>query len=280
MPSLNTYADISSFVNTVWADAMLVARENSVMPALVQNFRDMTGAALRKNGKYNSLTINQVAETDDLTSQSFAPSVDQTLTPYEYGAQAFVSDLRFESDPFQTRQDTTLELGQAMGQKVDTLLVGGFSSLTAGTSGAAGSNMSWAVFFSALTKLRAAYAPLPYVCVMHPYQYYSMGTAIAPGVTVTNSPAVQDEILNRFFMGNISGVDIYLDGNITSGTSCFGAMFSRNALALDWRRAPRINPQRNESRRGLELNLSAVFAYGVWRPAFGVAINTAGTAPA
>lgn len=280
MAAINTYSNISSFVNTVWEDAMLVARENAVMPALVTVFNDRDGMALRKNAKYGQVTINQVSESDDFTSQAFTPSVDQTLTPYEYGAQFFITDQRVESDIYGIRQDAALELGRGLGQSVDTYLAGLFSSMTAGTSGTGGSDMTWAVFFSALTKLRAAYAPQPYVAVLHPYQWYSMGTAIAPGVTVTNSPALQDEFVRRFFVGNVAGVDIILDGNITSGTSTFGGMFSRNALALDWRRAPRIEPERDASRRGIELNLSAIFAYGVWRPQYGVAINTAGTAPA
>lgn len=280
MPQYNTYSDISSLVNTVWADAMLIARENSVMPALVTVLTDLNGMAVRKNAKYGSVTINAVGESDDLTSQAFTPSTDQTLTPYEYGAQFFLTDSRLETDNWAVRNDAALELGRGMGQKIDTLLAGDFSSMTAGTSGAAGTNMSWANFFSALTKMRAAYAPLPYVCVMHPYQWFALGTAVAPGVTVTNSPALQDAITDRFFVGNVSGVDIYLDGNISSGTACNAGMFSRPAVALDTRRAPRIEPERDSSRRGWELNLSAVFAHGVWRPQYGVLIQTAGTAPA
>lgn len=280
MPSINTYSDISGFVNTVWEDAMLVARENNVMAGLVTVFNDRSGMALRKNASYSSVTINQIGEADDLTSQAFTPSVAQTLTPYEYGAQFFLTDQRLESDIYAVRQDAALELGQGLGSKVDEDIVGLFSSLTAGTTGSAGTDMTWGNFFAALTKLRAAYAPLPYVCVLHPFQWHSLGTIIAPGVTVSNSPMLQDEIVRRFFVGNVSGVDVYLDGNITDGTATYGGMFSRNSLALDWRRAPRIEPERDASRRGWELNLSAIYAKGVWRPANGVAICTAGTTPA
>ena len=47
-------------------------------------------------------------------------------------------------------------------------------------------------------------------------------------------------------------------------------MFSRDALGYDLRRAPRLEPERDASRRGIELNMTAVFAAGVWRPGFGV----------
>jgi len=97
-PQLNTEADISALVNTIFADAMFTARENSVMPALVRVFNDQRGLALRKNNKYGTATINAINETDDLTSQAFTPTADQTLTPYEYGAQFFLTDSRIESD--------------------------------------------------------------------------------------------------------------------------------------------------------------------------------------
>jgi len=276
----NTAADINTFVNTVWEDAMLVARDNNVMSGLVTGFGDLQGLAVRTNAKYGTAVFNQIAETDDLSSQAFTPTTDQSLTPYEYGAQFFLTDSRIETDIFAARQDASTELGAAYGQSIDKYLSGLFSSLTAGTVGAAGSNFTWANFFAAITIMRRAIAPRPWVAVLTPEQWHCLGTAIAPGVTVTNSPMLQDEFVRQFFVGNVSGVDIYTSANIVAGTSVYGAMFSRNALALDMRRPFRLEPERDASRRGFELNASSVYAYGVWRPQYGVAINTAGTTPA
>jgi hypothetical protein len=279
--NINTYADISSLVNTIWEDAMLIARENSILPSLVRNFNDQQGMAVRKNAKYGSgATISQVGESDDLTSQAFTPSADQTLTPYEYAGQYFITDTRMETDQYNVKNDAANDLGLALGGTVDALLASKFSSLTGGTVGAAGADMTWTTFFNAMTKMRRALAPRPWVCVLTPEQWGCMGTAISPGVTVTNSPYLQDEFARQYFVQNVGGVDIFLSANIATGTSVFGAMFSTVSLALDWRRAPRLEPQRDASRRGIELNLSSVFAYGPWRPQYGIAINTAGTAPA
>lgn len=275
----NTEANIASFVNTVWEDAMLVARDNNVMSALVTRFGDLSGLALRKNASYGTVVFNQIGESDDLSSQAFTPSVSQTLTPYEYGAQFFITDSRIETDIYAVRQDASLELGAGFGQAVDKNLVGLFSSLTGGTVGSAGSDLTWANFFAAVTKMRRALAPRPWVCVLTPEQWHCLGTAIAPGATVTNSPYIQDEFVRQFYVASVSGVDIFTSANITSGTSVFGGMFSRNALALDVRRPFRVEPERDASRRGFELNASSIYAYGVWRPAYGIAINTAGTAP-
>jgi hypothetical protein len=276
---MNTYNDISSFVNTIWEDAFLVARDNNVVAGLVTGFTGQ-GMAVRKNATYGSVTVNSLVETDDLVSQAHTPSVSQTLTPAEFGAQIFINDQRLDSDIFGARSNAAIELGQAFGQAVDIALLGDFSSLTAGTVGTAGSNLTWANFFAAQSILRMNFAPAPYACVLSPYQWHCLGTAIAPGVTVTNAPALQDALMDRWFVGNVSGVDIYVDGNIAAGTSVGGGMFARPAIALDWRRAPTLEPQRDASRRGWELNYTMIYAHGVWRPTFGVYINTAGTAPA
>jgi hypothetical protein len=272
MPSLNTYSNISSFVNTVFEDAMFVARDNNLMAALVTVYNDRTGLALRKSSEYGTATMQTIAETDDLTSQAFTPAVLSTLTPAEAGAQFFLTDSRIESDPFAAREDATMELGLATAQKIEKDLLGNFSSLTGGTIGAAGTVITWGHFFAMLSVLRGRNAPLPYVAVLHPYQWHALGKAIAPGATVTNSPAIQDAVTRNFYVGSVSGVDIYTSANITVDGSddAYGAMFSRQALALDVRRAPRLEPERDASRRGWELNISTVYAHGIWRPRFGV----------
>ena len=58
-----------------------------------------------------------------------------------------------------------------------------------------------------------------------------------------------------------------------------GAVFPRNAIALDWRRRPRVEPERDASRRGWEFNMSSVYAHGVWRPALGVQFIFDASAP-
>lgn len=276
--AINTEADIAAFVNVVWADALLVARDNNVMLPLVTSFGDLQGLALRKNAKYGTATFNQIAEQDDLTSQAFTPSVDQTLTPYEYGAQFFITDSRMETDIFPLRGDASRELGAAYGQKIDTYLSGLFSSLTGGTCGGTTTDMKWATFLKGLTKMRRTLAPRPWRCVLSPEQYMCLGTAIAPGVTVTNAPELQDIFIRQYYVNTVAGVDIFIDGNIGTGATVYGGIFSPSAIALDMRRAFRLEPERDASRRGLELNVSSVFAYGVWRPQYGVAICTAGTA--
>jgi hypothetical protein len=58
-----------------------------------------------------------------------------------------------------------------------------------------------------------------------------------------------------------------------------GGIFPKDAIAMDWRRPVRVEPQRDASRRGTEYNMSAVYAHGVWRAGLGVKMIFDATAP-
>lgn len=84
--ALNTAAQITAYFCTIYEDAMFVAREAAVMPALVTSFSNSTNENVGRSASvYNSATIADIGETDDLQSQSFTPSVLSTLTPAEKG---------------------------------------------------------------------------------------------------------------------------------------------------------------------------------------------------
>lgn len=272
MANESSYAGISSLVNNIQEGALLTARDLGIMTNLATVFADMNGSEPRKLYSYTGGTVGTLAETADLSSQTFTPAVLSTLTTSQIGAQYFLTDQRLATDWNGVQRDAATDLGQLMAVKMDTDMVGLFDDLTGGTVGSAGGTITWANFLAGITKLKAANAPGPYVAVMHPGHWYYLANAIAAGQTVTNAPALQDVVARQYFAANAYGVDIYLDANITSGTAAYAAMFSRSAMAVDIRRAPRIEVQRDASRGGggWELNLTSVYAVGTWRPAFGV----------
>lgn len=266
-------SDIGTYVQTIYEDAMFIARDNNLMASLVLNFNNMSGTAARSRSEYGTAVINTITEADDLTSQAFTPSVSNTLTPGEVGAQFLITDSRVESDPFGVRADASMELGMAMAQSVETNLLGNFSSLTGGTVGAAGTAITWGHFYAMLSRLRNGNAPGPYYFVCHPYQWHVLGKAVSNvGSTSNTAPDFLNEVARNFFVQQVGQVSVFTSANISIDGSddAYCALFSPTAIGLDWRRMPRIEPERDASRRGWELNLSALYAHGVWRPAFGV----------
>lgn len=272
MASLNPSSDISAFINTVFEAAILVARDNNVMTGLVRGFNDRSGVAVRQNSQYGGATVNSIGETDDLVGQAFTPSSIATLTPAEVGAQYVMTDTRLESDPFSVRNDAAADLGGAMATKIETDLLGNFNAFTGGTIGASGSTATWSYIMAMEAVLRQNKAPYPYFLVLSPYQWYPLAKAASVAGSSTNAaPSLLEEVNSAFFVRQFGGVSIFVSTNVeTSGNDAYAGMFSRDALALDIRRQPRIEPERDASRRAWELNLSAVYGHGVWRPTFGV----------
>jgi hypothetical protein len=272
---LNTQSDISTYMQTIYEDAMFVAREMSIMPSLVLTFDNETDEArTRTRSEYGEATIADIGETDDLSSQAFTPSTAQVLTPGEAGAQIFLTDKRISADPFGARDDASRELGMVTAKKINTDLLGELANLTGGTVGSAGTTITWGHFFAALAQLEVATKKSggPYFCVLHEYQWFQLAKSAAVAQTVTNAPNFQDDIMRSWYKGTVGPVDIHVTTDLTIDGSgdATGGMFDRQAIAYDERRPFRLEPQRDASRRGWELNATTVYAHGVWRPKFGI----------
>jgi hypothetical protein len=277
---LNTESNISTIVTAIYDAAMLTARENNVMTNLVTVYNDRTGLATRSSVKYGQLVMNAVTETDDLASQVFTPSVDQTLTPTEAGGNIFLTDSRIESDPNGVIADASRELGMATAYKIDTDLAGCFNAMTAGTFGASGSSFAWSYFFAMMTCLKRAYAPRPWYWVGTAAMYHNLGKAASIGATVTNDPVMQEKFGSNFYQGSYGGVALFVSENCeTSTNDAYCGMFSSEAIALDMRRAPRLERERKATKRGWDLVMSTLYGKGVWHPEYGCYGTFLNTAP-
>lgn len=283
-PHLNTYSDVSAIANAVQDDAIFVLRETAQMQNVVQTFTDLTGANPRKGYQYNAGTAISIGETDDLTSSAFTPALDQTLTPGEIGEQFFISDLRAESElPESILADASMELGMAAGEKVEQDLVDLMASLTGGTVGQAGTTISWSLLANAIAIARFINKAnsKPLVAAVSGYQWNVLAkSASIAGATTGAATGFTEEMTRTGFVARFSGVPVMqLQRNADSSDDFTGGVFPREAMAIDWRRFIRIRAERDESRRGVELNMSGVYAKGVWRPNRGVKLIADSTAP-
>ena len=276
---------ISAYIQQIFEDAMLTARDMNVMGALASNFTDQSTEAARVNSTYSEGTIWSMSEAADLTTaaQHMTPSSIATITPAEFGLQYFLSDRRVASDPFAVSADASQSLGNAMAAHVETALLGDMASFTGGTIGGVGGTadpMTWGKLFAARAVLRAQNAPPPYYAVLHEYQWFDLAKdASVAGAVQGAAPNFTDSVMLNYYVGRSADMNIFTTASLAAGTAVIGGVFSRQALALDWRRPPRIEPERDASRRGIELNLSAIYGHGVWRPAFGVQLIGDASAP-
>ena len=286
MAQLNTWSDVSAIANNIQEDAYFIVREAAIMQNFVTMFGDMKGGNPRISYEYSSVAAASIAETDDLTSSAFTPSAGQTLTPAEIGAQFFITDLRRDSElPESIMTDAARELGFAGADKINNDIAGDMASLTGGSIGAAGTVITWGYVAAAIAQARNASKSIavPLVAVIHGYQAAVLAKAASvAGATVITTPATNDSITKSGITQAFSflGVPIYqVFVSPDTGVDFTGGVFPREALALDWRRPIRIEAERDASRRGTEINMSGVYAHGVWRPALGVKMIFDAAAP-
>jgi hypothetical protein len=284
MADLNSWSDVSSIAQRIEHDAYFIVREVSPLLPLITQFNDGSGMNLRRSYKYNAGTVVDIGDEDDLTSSAFTPSADKTLTPHEIGLQFFVTDARAESQlPESIIADASRELGMAAMDRIQTDILACFEHFTGGSLGTAAAAVTWKHITAGIAKARSANKAVgvPLACVLHGNQWAVLAnSASIAGAAVVNATGVADEITRTGLIARFYGVNMYqtFGTNATSDDFNIG-IFPKEAVALDWRRPVRVRPQRDESRRGWEFNMSCVYDCNVWRPDLGAFILDDATSP-
>ncbi len=282
--SLTTIASLSgNYVDHLYEDALFVARAESLLPSLVTKLTDQSGDQPRTLSEYPKFSAQTVTETEDFDNPSeLTKTAISTLTPIEIIAQSRITDRRVETDPQGAQADASRELGEALADNIDSGLVDAFSDLTGPELGAGATPLTWDAIFAARTALAAENVPGPYAVVIHPFQYHPLAKAASVAGEPTNAPSsLVDEVSKRWYVASTAGVDIFVTSRIpvVDGVA-LGAVFNSAALALDVRRAPRLETQRDASARLTELDFTAKYAAGVWRPKFGATLSYTADPPA
>lgn len=266
-------SDLNSLFNSIFEDALFVARETNMMTQLVTVYNG-TGYADRKIGQWAQITAEAVAEGVDYANPTtFSKSVLATLTPSEVIAQSILTDVMYETDPEDTRQNCAIELGNAVATKIDTDLTGDFASFSTDVGPGANSTATLAKFGVGVSILRNNKVMNPIYCVLHPYHWHDIWVELGqPASNKALLGNVANQALQDFFVMEWLGTRWFVNANISvdSSDDAVSGIFSPQALAFDSRKAPTLEPERDASLRAWELNMVGGYAHGVRRPTFGV----------
>lgn len=226
-----------------------------------------------------SLTAASIAETVDLASTAVdTTNVDIACTEAS-SIRIDVTDLLNEASIVSDGSKFADQGGKAVADKRDVdlaALLGGFSS-TVGTSGV---DLTEANLLDALTTLTNADAPRPYVLVLHTQQVGDLRKALATttaSVQTNTDPDSLGGTGNGFEFGYY-GIPVYASTNVPTANAAAdraGAIFSRGqALARVDKRPIRVRPQRDESLRSTEFNITSVYGQGELVDGWGVSVIT------
>ncbi len=270
MANESTYTLSSGIIANIYQAALLQARETGIMNQLVTTWTDMTGLAPRIIGTYAGGTVQAITEATDMSAQTFSGSANGTITPSLIGAQYFINDTLRDSDPNRIVADAGRDLGNIIGQKIDTDLITLGTGIS-GSVGSAGGTLTWTNFMLAAAKLRTNLAPAPWVAVLHPMQWYYMTAVGSIPTLMQDAPEWLNAMSRQYFVGQWGGISIFVDANVPTPSNC-GVMFNAAAFVADIRRGFGIETQRDASRGGGGWELNATYGWGksIYRDAFAI----------
>ena len=272
--AITKYSDISSFVASIYERSVFVAREQNLMSNLVSNY-SARGWMTRTFSTRPQITAETVADGVDYSNATtFGKSSVGTVTPAEAIAQVILTDQDIETDPDGAVNDAATELGMAIAAKIDTDLTEIFSSFSTDKGPGAGQANTIADLASGVAVVRNRMKRAgDVVAVLHPYQWHDLWVQLGqPAATYPALGELVTQALRDYYVANLLTIRVYVSSNVpVSGTDATGGVFNQDAIALDTRRPYRLEPERDASLRGTELNATAGYAVGLGkRPTFGV----------
>lgn len=279
--AISTIADLNSLYNLIYEDALFVARETNLMVGLVRNF-SATGYMARKIGIRPTMTAQTKPEgVDYQVGELWDKQLKATLTPTVKMAQTILTDEQIDTDPDNARTDASQELGGAIATKIDVDLVTLFASFSTEKAAAAAS-LSIAKCAAGLSVLRNNKAPNPLYFVLHPYGWHDVWVELGqPASQKAFLGDLANEALRSFFVGSWLAATWFISANISvdSEDDAVSGCFNPQSLGFDTRQDPVLEPERDASRKVIELNMSAGYAVGVIRTEYGVKLTHDATEP-
>ena len=257
-----TTSTLDDLFTSIVREAIFTAQESSLVRNLVTTY-DISG----DDGKaiqvpvYPEVSAAGLTEGTDMSSTAVS-TTSVTITAAEVGVQAVLTDLAARSSSRDIAGDLGKVLGEGIAKKMDEDLIALFDGFSTSV-GSAGTELITSHIFSAAARLDNANAPGQKYMVIHPYQAYNLKANLTNTFANPNGGDLQNEAMRNGYVGRIAGVDIFESANITRDGSddAKGAVFVPQAIGLAVKWDINIEPERDASIRGWELNATA--CYGV-----------------
>ena len=278
MANETTSSTLSELYTNITQEAIFTFQETSVMRPLVTLYPLMGSGKVAEVPVYPAISAAAVNEATDLSNTAVNPT-SATITASEVGVMTTLTDLGANSASRNVGADIGKLFGEAIAKKVDTDLVGLFSSFTTNTAGAAGTELTADLLFKAQAQLRTLSVPAPYYAVFHPKALFNLKKTLTQAGysgTATAISEIGNEALRNGYIGRIAGIDVFENANLSidgSDDSICG-VFHPASIGLAMKEDFKVETQRDASLRATEIVASIVYGKAVVKESFGVAVTT------
>ncbi len=224
----------------VSADAQSAAYAARVMRPLVRSTPVPPGAGSIVIPRFQKLTVGSL--TEGVAPGSSAWSTDGvTLTPVERGVYVQISKRALHADPFTDLAPYGEQIGRALAEDEDDLILDAVIPATiVNQQGAGANNVGLADLLAGIASLEAANAPMPYFAVWHPISWGKLRAELddaaafaSVGTRVVEGFGEGETNLNGF-VGQPYGVPCFISTSVNEvsddSASLNNMIFSKEAI--------------------------------------------------
>jgi len=278
MANETTSSSISELYTEIIQEAIFTFQETSVMRPLVTTYNIAGQGKQIAVPIFPTVSASAVAEGTDLSNTEVNPT-ETTITASEVGVMTTLTDLARESSSRPIAQDIGRVFGEAIAKKVDTDLVDLFGSFASGNDlGSAGTELTADLLLKAESTLRALNVPRPYYAVFHPKAVFNLKKTLTQAGysgTATALSSTGENVFGSGFVGNIFGIDVYENANVTVDGSddSVGGVFHPMSLGLAMKMDFKLETQRDASLRATEIVGTVTYGKGVVKDDYGCAVT-------
>lgn len=245
----------------VSADAQSAAYATRVMRPLIRGYQVPAGAGSIVVPRFQSVAIAGLTEGVATTSTTMS-SDGVTLTPVERGTYVQISKRTLHADPFQDLSPYGDQLGRALAQDEDGLVLDAMDFTTHINDNS--SAMDLADLRTAIASLEAANAPGQYFGVFHPNSWAKLREGLGDASAFAN---VGRNVVEGFgegltnqagYVGSPYGVPCFIstqvndDGDATPSRR-YNVLFSREAVGAAWIKDIGVDVDDNVVARAIDL---------------------------
>jgi hypothetical protein len=236
------------------AECLFTAEHNAPCRNLVTQFKLGKGEKQITVPKVGQMTANDLTDGIDITDSEAIGMTSTDLTCSEVGLKVILTDKLVRQEKPDMFRVVGKQMGDAMARKVDKDIIALFDGFST-AKGASGAGLNFRSFAALVSILQAVPAPRPYAFVHHPHAIYNLMRDTAKVGTYPIPHGYSEDLLKDFWAITLDGVAVIHDGNITSGTTSKGAIFSKEALCYIESQAPNVERERDASLRATEVVL-------------------------
>jgi len=244
----------------VSADAQSAAYSNRVMRPLTRGYAVPPGAGSIVVPRFQSVGVASLTE-GVAPSSTTMNSDGVTLTPVERGTYVQISKRTLHADPFQDLAPYGDQLGRALAQDEDSLVLDAmdFTTIINDTSDA----MDLSDLRTAIATLEAANAPGPYFAVFHPNSWAKLRADLGDAAAFASVGRQTVEGFGQGFtnaagyVGSPYGIPCFISTQVNSDGATpnrrQNVVFSRESLGCAWIKDIGIDVDDNVVSRAIDL---------------------------